>query len=85
MFIGHYGVSFATKRFTPRTSLGVLFLVCLPAAYALPAPAGQYFSVGAGGLGGAFILQGLAVSHALAASTTIFPRACTSLRVFLST
>jgi hypothetical protein len=26
MFIGHYGVSFAAKRFTPRTSLGVLFL-----------------------------------------------------------
>ena len=26
MFIGHYGVSFAAKRCTPRTSLGVLFL-----------------------------------------------------------
>jgi hypothetical protein len=26
MFIGHYGVSFAAKRFTPRTSLGVLFV-----------------------------------------------------------
>jgi hypothetical protein len=26
MFIGHYGVSFAAKRFTPGTSLGVLFL-----------------------------------------------------------
>src|SRR5437899_5173687 len=26
MFIGHYGVSFAAKRFTPRTSLGWLFL-----------------------------------------------------------
>jgi hypothetical protein len=26
MFIGHYGVSFAAKRFTPRTSLGILFL-----------------------------------------------------------
>ncbi len=26
MFIGHYGVSFAAKRFTPRTSLGTLFL-----------------------------------------------------------
>src|SRR5260370_5127962 len=26
MFIGHYGVSFAAKRFTPRTSLGVLVL-----------------------------------------------------------
>src|SRR5258707_10571962 len=26
MFIGHYGVSFAAKRFAPRTSLGTLFL-----------------------------------------------------------
>src|SRR5438093_141717 len=26
MFIGHYGVSFAAKRFTPRSSLGALFL-----------------------------------------------------------
>jgi len=26
MFIGHYGVSYAAKRFTPRTSLGTLFL-----------------------------------------------------------
>jgi hypothetical protein len=26
MFIGHYGVSFAAKRCSPRTSLGVLFL-----------------------------------------------------------
>src|SRR5437899_9101365 len=26
MFIGHYGVSFAAKRFTPRTSLGTVFL-----------------------------------------------------------
>src|SRR6266581_9552904 len=25
MFVGHYGVSFAAKRFTPRTSLGTLF------------------------------------------------------------
>lgn len=26
MFVGHYGVSFAAKRFTPGTSLGTLFL-----------------------------------------------------------
>src|SRR5438552_10023463 len=26
MFIGHYGVSFAVRRFTPRASLGPLFL-----------------------------------------------------------
>src|SRR5438067_5803384 len=25
MFVGHYGVSFAAKRVTPRTSLGTLF------------------------------------------------------------
>ena len=45
--------------------LGVAFLACLAAAYALPSPAAQYFSVGAGGLGGALALQGLAVAHAL--------------------
>jgi Predicted membrane protein (DUF2232) len=45
--------------------LGVAFLACLVAAYALPSPAAQYFSVGAGGLGGALALQGLAVAHAL--------------------
>ena len=26
MFVGHYGVSFAAKRYAPRASLGVLFL-----------------------------------------------------------
>jgi hypothetical protein len=26
MFVGHYGVSFAAKRYTPQTSLGTLFL-----------------------------------------------------------
>jgi hypothetical protein len=45
--------------------LGVLFLACLGGAYALPAPAGQYFSVVAGGLGAASAMQGLAVAHAL--------------------
>jgi len=45
--------------------LGVAFLACLAAYYALPAPAAQYFSIGAGGLGAALALQGLAVAHAL--------------------
>jgi Predicted membrane protein (DUF2232) len=45
--------------------LGVALIACAAGAYALPAPASQYFSTGAGGLGGAFVLQGLAVAHAL--------------------
>ena len=45
--------------------LSVAFLACLAAAYALPSPAAQYFSIGVGGLGGALALQGLAVAHAL--------------------
>jgi hypothetical protein len=53
--------------------LGVLLLACLAAAYALPAPAAQYFTVGAGGLGGAFILQGLAVAHALSRGLRLRP------------
>src|SRR5271166_4544385 len=46
-------------------ALGVLMIACAAGAYALPAPASQYASVVAGGLGGAFVLQGLAVVHAL--------------------
>ncbi len=45
--------------------LGVLLIGCGALAYALPAPASQYFSIGVGGLGGAFVLQGVAVVHAL--------------------
>ncbi len=45
--------------------LGVAFLACLAASFALPSPTAQYFSIGAGGLGGALALQGLAVAHAL--------------------
>jgi hypothetical protein len=45
--------------------LGVAFLACLAASYGAPSPAAQYFSIGAGGLGGALALQGLAVAHAL--------------------
>jgi hypothetical protein len=45
--------------------LGLLTIACAASAYTLPAPASQYFSIGVGGLGGAFVLQGLAVAHAL--------------------
>jgi hypothetical protein len=45
--------------------LGVIAIGCAACAYALPAPASQYFSIGVGGLGAAFVLQGLAVAHAL--------------------
>jgi hypothetical protein len=53
--------------------LGVAFLACVAAAYALPAPAAQYFSIGAGGLGGALALQGLAVAHALSRGLKMRP------------
>jgi hypothetical protein len=45
--------------------LGALAILCAACAFALPSPVSQYFSIGAGGLGGAFVLQGLAVAHAL--------------------
>ena len=44
---------------------GVVAIGCAVGAYALPAPTSQYFSIGVGGLGAAFALQGLAVAHAL--------------------
>jgi Predicted membrane protein (DUF2232) len=53
--------------------LGVAFLACLAGAYALPVPAGQYFSIGAGGLGAALALQGLAVAHALSRGLKMRP------------
>jgi Predicted membrane protein (DUF2232) len=53
--------------------MGVAFLVCLAAAYALPSPTAQYFSIGAGGLGGALALQGLAVAHALSRGLKMRP------------
>jgi hypothetical protein len=53
--------------------VGVAFLACLGASYALPAPAAQYFSVGVGGLGGALALQGLAVAHALSRGLKMRP------------
>ncbi len=53
--------------------VGVAFLACLGAAYALPAPAAQYFSVGVGGLGAALALQGLAVAHALSRGLKMRP------------
>ena len=45
--------------------LGVVLIASAACAYALPAPASQYFSILSGGLGGAFALQGLAVAHSL--------------------
>ncbi len=53
--------------------VGVLLLICLAAAYALPSPAAQYFSVGVGAFGGAFVLQGLAVAHALSRGLRLRP------------
>ncbi len=45
--------------------LGLVAIGCAAGAYVLTPPASQYFSIGAGGLGAAFVLQGLAVAHAL--------------------
>ena len=65
----------------------LVFLACLAAAYALPTPAAQYFSIGAGGFGGALALQGLAVAHALSRGLKMRPLmlvalyACCVLRV----
>ena len=53
--------------------VGVAFLACLGGAYALPAPTAQYFSIGAGGLGAALALQGLAVAHALSRGLKMRP------------
>jgi Predicted membrane protein (DUF2232) len=53
--------------------VGVAFLACLGAAYALPVPIAQYFSIGAGGLGAALALQGLAVAHALSRGLKMRP------------
>jgi hypothetical protein len=53
--------------------LGIAFLAGLGGAYALPAPAGQYFSIVAGGLGAGLTLQGLAVAHALSRGLKMRP------------
>jgi hypothetical protein len=53
--------------------VGIAFLACLGAAYALPAPTAQYFSIGVGGLGAALALQGLAVAHALSRGLKMRP------------
>ncbi|RBP16838.1 putative membrane protein DUF2232 [Roseiarcus fermentans] len=45
--------------------LGLVAIACAAAAWFLPAPASQYALVVAGGLGTAFVFQGLAVAHAL--------------------
>jgi len=43
----------------------IALMASAAAAYAVPAPASQYALIVVGGLGGAFVLQGLAVAHAL--------------------
>jgi len=53
--------------------LGVAFLACLGASFALRVPAAQYFSIAAGGLGAALALQGLAVAHALSRGLKMRP------------
>jgi hypothetical protein len=53
--------------------MSVVFLGCLAASFALPSPAAQYFSIGAGGLGAALVLQGLAVAHALSRGLKMRP------------
>jgi Predicted membrane protein (DUF2232) len=53
--------------------VGVVCLVCVAGAYALPAPTAQFFSIGAGGLGAALALQGLAVAHALSRGLKMRP------------
>jgi hypothetical protein len=53
--------------------LGLAFLAGVGGAYALPAPAGQYFSIVAGALGAALALQGLAVAHALSRGLKMRP------------
>ena len=44
-----------------------------PARTLLPPPASRYFSIGVGGLGAAFVLQGLAVAHALSRGLKMRP------------
>ena len=51
--------------FRMPAALGALLIAAAAAAWVLPAPASQYVSILAGGLGAAFALQGLAVAHAL--------------------
>ena len=53
--------------------LGIVFLVGLAGTYTLPAPAAQYSSIVAGGLGAALALQGLAVAHALSRGLKMRP------------
>ena len=59
--------------------VAVLFVMCVAAGYGLPEPAGQYFSIGAGGLGGALVMQGLSVAHALSRGLAMRPVMLTAL------
>ena len=53
--------------------LGLVAIACGAAAWALPDPAAQYLSIVAGGLGAAFVFQGLAVAHALSRGLKLRP------------
>jgi len=53
--------------------LGLALAACAAAAFVLPPPAAQYASIGAGGLGAAFAMQGLAVAHALSRGLKLRP------------
>jgi hypothetical protein len=53
--------------------LGIILVACAAGAFTLHPPLSQYASIGAGGLGGAFALQGLAVAHALSRGLKLRP------------
>ena len=53
--------------------LGVILIACAAGAFALHAPLSQYASIGVGGFGAAFALQGLAVAHALSRGLKLRP------------
>jgi hypothetical protein len=53
--------------------LAVLMVACAVGAYVPRPPASQYFSIGVAGLGGAFVLQGLAVAHVLSRGLRMRP------------
>jgi hypothetical protein len=53
--------------------LAIVGIACVAGAFSLTAPASQYLSIGAGGLGAAFALQGLAVTHALSRGLKLRP------------
>jgi hypothetical protein len=61
-----------TSLSLPRP-LGFILILCAAGTAFLPLPASQFASIGVGGLGGAFVLQGLAVAHALSRGLKLRP------------